>query len=163
MKINGKLFLHSTKLDSDNGSIYINKTKTIYCFGGYNGSSWLNTMEKLELTGPSESYAWKLLNINPNQANYGYDPILYQVSSDEIVVFRGNNTSEVYLFNSKESTMKTYDNNGSIKPLADYHYGCQQYRYQDSIYSVGSYNGHLHMFDPKKREYKSLTYDQIKQ
>ena len=23
----------------DNGSIYINKTKTIYCFGGYNGSA----------------------------------------------------------------------------------------------------------------------------
>ena len=91
-----------------------------------------------------------------------HGPILYQVSSDEIVVFRGYNTSEVYLFNSKESTMKTYDNGGKIKPLADYHFLCQQYRYQDLIYSIGN-NGHLHMFDPKKREYKSLTYDQIKQ
>ena len=55
----------------DNGSIYINKTKTIYCFGGYNGSHVLNTMEKLELTGPPESYAWKLLTINPNEADTG--------------------------------------------------------------------------------------------
>ena len=117
-------------------------------------------MEKLELTGP-EANAWKLLNINPNEATDGYDPTLYQVSSDEIVIFRGNGTTEVYLFNSKDNKMTKYDNNGNIKPLADHHRNSQQYRYQDSIYSVG-YNGNVHIFDPKKRECKSLSYDQVK-
>ena len=49
----------------------------------------MNTMEKLELTGPPESYAWKLLTINPNQANGAHGPMLYQVTSDELIVFRG--------------------------------------------------------------------------
>ena len=55
----------------------------------------------------------------------------------KLVIFRGNGTTEVYLFNSKDNKMTKYNNNGNIKPLGDQHRNSQQYRYQDSIYSVG--------------------------
>ena len=138
------------------GCIYISKSKTIYCFGGYNGS-WLNTMEKLDLNGEA---AWKRIDFKSNQSAAGDSPMLYQVSSNEIVIFKGNGETASYLYNIKDSTIVTYNNNGNIKQTGDNHRGQLRYRYGNLLYSVGC-SGHLHMFNPKERSCTSKPFSEI--
>ena len=118
-------------------------------------------MEKLELNAvPPGSNSWKPVNLTSNQANVGYDAMLYQLSSKEIIIFRGDSSTDTYLFNITENTIKTYTD-AKIKPIGEYHRG-YKYKCGNSIYSVG-FNGHLHIFNPKERSCTSKPFGEIKQ
>jgi hypothetical protein len=135
------------------GCILINK-KNLYCFGGYNGS-YLKTLEKLEINVAEPR--WIIVNLIENQAVDGRMSGLYQVSHNEIVIFRGNDTSDAYLFDIKANTIKKYT---KIQPLADY-FEEVPYRIGDMIYIIGQ-QGHIHMFNAKKQEYSSINFSDAK-
>jgi len=134
--------------------VFLSKRSVLYCFGGANASVWLNTLEKIELNPAPTS--WAKVALSTNEVSYGERATLYQFSSNEILIFRGNGTTDAYIYNVPGNTIKKHP---AIAPIADYYNNCQ-YSYNGLIYTFGYY-GHIHMFNPKKQEYTSMNFSTV--
>jgi len=127
--------------------------KFLYCFGGKKADGACKTLEELIIGQPQ----WRIVELVENQAIDGWCPSLYQASKSEVIIFRGRNMSDVYLFDLIKKKIKRYD---KIIPIPEV-YTNQLYKIGDTIYTVGYY-ANLHMFDTKKLEYEVIRYDDVK-
>ena len=112
-------------------------------------------MEKLE--NPLAGAAWEKVCLADDIGN---GAALFQFSSDEILIFKGNDTSLTYMFDKKANKIVS----NPAKVLADYFYNCQYY-INGSIWTFGS-NAHAHKYDPLEKDvskrYASYPFGTIK-
>lgn len=127
--------------------------KVLYCFGGKKADGACKTLEELVLGQPQ----WRVIELVENQAIDGWCPALYQVSRTEIIIFRGRNMTDVYLFDTISRRIRKYE---KLVPIPEV-YTNQLYKIGDTIYTVGYY-ANLHVFDTKKMEYEAIRYEDIK-
>eukprot|EP00826_Nyctotherus_ovalis_P063311 TRINITY_DN9275_c0_g1_i11.p1 TRINITY_DN9275_c0_g1~~TRINITY_DN9275_c0_g1_i11.p1 ORF type:complete len:680 (+),score=171.51 TRINITY_DN9275_c0_g1_i11:175-2214(+) len=127
--------------------------KILYCFGGKKADGACKTLEELVLGQPQ----WRIVELVENQAIDGWCPALYQVSRTEIIIFRGRNMTDVYLFDTISKKIKKYE---KLVPIPEV-YTNQLYKIGDTVYTVGYY-ANLHVFDTKKMEYEAIRYEDIK-
>ena len=122
--------------------------KYIYCFGGYNGS-YSKKIERVTKDGKEKQ--WVVVDLKINEPEPYYAAAAYRMTNpNEILIFRGSNTAEVYLYNMKEETVKRYN---SLTITADYFEPENgQYQIGDSNYILG-HNGHFHIMDIKNMKY----------
>ena len=134
--------------------VMLSKRSVLYCFGGCNGTAWLNTLERIDIKPAPTS--WAKVGLSVNEATYGSRATMYQFSPNQILIFRGESSSDAYMLDVPGNTIKKHP---TIAPIADYYNNCQ-YSYNGTIYTFG-YNGHIHMFNPKKQEYTSMNFSTV--
>jgi hypothetical protein len=90
----------------------------------------------------------------------GNGAALFQFSTDEILIFKGNGKPDTYMFDKK--TNKIVSN--PTKVLKDFFINCQ-YDINGSIWTFG-YRAHAHRYDPLEKDvskrYTAYPFEKIK-
>ena len=76
----------------------------------------------------------------------GNGAALFQFSPDEILIFKGNDSSLTYMFDKKASKIVS----NPAKVQADYFINCQYYT-NGSIWTFG-YNARIHKYNPLEKD-----------
>eukprot|EP00826_Nyctotherus_ovalis_P052461 TRINITY_DN6646_c0_g5_i1.p1 TRINITY_DN6646_c0_g5~~TRINITY_DN6646_c0_g5_i1.p1 ORF type:complete len:473 (-),score=61.54 TRINITY_DN6646_c0_g5_i1:64-1482(-) len=124
--------------------------KLLYAIGGDNSN---NTVEVLNY---NERKMWKTVNIVANKVKFNYSPKALIVSKNEVLIFCGNNSNIVGLWDLKDNMVKNYP--GS--KLADHYFRNQVYVRDRKGYILGHY-GHMHIFDLDTRKFTELEYSSM--
>jgi len=127
----------------------------LYCFGGKRADGACKTLERLDLQQPNPQ--WSIIHLHENQAVDGWCAALYQVTRNEIIILRGRNMSDAYLYDIKENVVKKYE---KIYPMPEV-YTNQLYRVGETICTVGYY-GNVHIFNVKNGDYEPTKCEDAK-
>ena len=122
----------------------------LYIFGGNVGGKYTDTLERLEMNVPNAR--WEILNLAINEAAESYCAALLQVAEDQIIIFRGCGTSDVYAFDLKLNSIRKH---GSIVAKTD-RFREVSYRIGDVLYFVGLY-GFMHTYSVKDGKYSAIN------
>ena len=118
----------------------------------------VKTLEKLEVTPASG--IWEKVVLAENKAAETQGAALFQFSSDEIVIFKGNGNPDTYMFDKKANKIVS----NPAKVQADSFINCQYY-INGSIWTFGR-NAHAHKYDPLEKDvskrYTPYPFDTIK-
>ena len=103
---------------------------------------------------------WEKVILAEDKADVTQGAALFQFSPDEILIFKGNDKTDTYMFDKKASKIVS----NPAKVQADSFINCQYYT-NGSIWTFG-YNAHAHKYDPLKEDvskrYTSYPFKTIK-
>lgn len=127
------------------GSAYLGKF--LYAIGGKSTGS---EIERLDV---GEKKFWMPVNAVLNGVSFSGETLAFAISAEEIMIFRGGNTTEASIFSVKSGVIKKYDS--SLKgDFYRFNPACQIGR---NIYIIGNY-GHIHIYKMSENKFEEVDY-----
>jgi hypothetical protein len=117
----------------------------LYAIGG---KSTASEIERLDI---GEKKFWMLISPALNGLSFSGETLAFPVSAEEIMIFRGGNTTEASIFNVRNGVIKKYDN--SLKgDFYRFNPACQIGR---NIYIIGN-RGHIHIYKMAESKFDEM-------
>lgn len=123
----------------------------VYSIGG--GCSE-NTIERINYNLKD---GWNMVTINSKQINFDDSPAAFKITESEIIIFAGGYSKDAGIYDTKNGTITKCQ--FSVKD--DYFYYNAARILNETVYIWGGFDGHLHMFDIKEKNYHFLVFDQL--
>ena len=119
----------------------------LYAIGGYNSES------KIEVININLRESWEIMKILANELNLTNNPESFPISDNEIIIMRGDNTTDLGVLHLKKLTIRKLPD--LSKP--DYYVFNTKCLIKGDMYSIG-YNGHIHIYHFYSNSFEEIDY-----
>jgi len=127
------------------------KNRFLYAIGGIDSN---NEIEMLDI---NEWRNWATIRLDRDKLEFDDGPAAFPISSNEIIILCGNDTTATAIFNTSRNTIRRWTSSAK----SDSYYENQVCIFNNIAYIIGEDNGHIHIYKIEDKVFDDIDYENI--